>query len=619
MRLPICAVLCLAVLLVAGCRSAASYRREADNAAAGIIHAKQPAVTGRTAVFTVEPPLDTFRRRIMAAQGLAYSSAASLGTDQLNQPEHWPEPRKGAPPPLPTAAPNELGAKDAPLVLTLKDALQIGAQNSREYQTLKEAVFQAALKMDLEDDKFRSMFFGMLAASGQADTSSGETRAGVGATAEARWQRRLQNGATLTSRIAFDLAKLITSPHSFASGVFADASITVPLLAGSGRYIVTEPLTQAERDVDYALLNLERFRSTYAVQVATQYLSVLQTHDRILNTEANYKRLIAATRLAQRLSEAGRVPGIDADESRQDELSARDDWISAREAYKSQLDRFKTLLGLPPDANIELDLKELGRLVSEMRQRLDLNEKTPAVGSAEQAAADAPIQLVEPERHGRGFLALSEDDAVRIALSRRVDLRVRNAQVDDAQRAVIVAADALRANLSFTAVGQAGERRSINAAVQPDASLRFDRGVYGLGLTADLPWERTAQRNAYRNSLISLEQAVRSVQSLEDDIKLQVRDEIRNLFQARESARIQSEGVRLAERRVRNANLSFQAGRAKVRDLLFAQTSLLSAQNALTAALRNYRVAELELQRDMGVLEITDDGLWREYEVDDNR
>jgi len=64
---------------------------------------------------------------------------------------------------------------------------------------------------------------------------------------------------------------------------------------------------------------------------------------------------------------------------------------------------------------------------------------------------------------------------------------------------------------------------------------------------------------------------------------------------------------------VRSTNLFLEAGRAQIRDLLESQEALLSAQNALTTAIINYRVAELELQRDMGVLQINEKGLWQEY------
>ena len=71
----------------------------------------------------------------------------------------------------------------------------------------------------------------------------------------------------------------------------------------------------------------------------------------------------------------------------------------------------------------------------------------------------------------------------------------------------------------------------------------------------------------------------------------------------------------LAERRVRNNDLLLQAGRAEMRDVLEAQAALLSAQNALFSAIRSYRVRELELQKELGLLEVTIDGVWREPDM----
>ena len=68
----------------------------------------------------------------------------------------------------------------------------------------------------------------------------------------------------------------------------------------------------------------------------------------------------------------------------------------------------------------------------------------------------------------------------------------------------------------------------------------------------------------------------------------------------------------VAKKRVSSSNLFLEAGKAEIRDLLEAQDDLLSAQNSLTAAVISYRVAELELQRDMGLLEVDARGLWRE-------
>ena len=156
-------------------------------------------------------------------------------------------------------------------------------------------------------------------------------------------------------------------------------------------------------------------------------------------------------------------------------------------------------------------------------------------------------------------------------------------------------------------------RSSAGSASLDDAELQPDRGVYSGLLNIDLPLERTAERNAYRASLIALEKAVRAMQELEDSVKLQIRNALRKLKAAREGLMTQLTAVALAWKRVRSTDLFLQAGRAQIRDVLDSREDLLSAQNALTAAIVSYRTAELELQRDMGVLQIDENGLWTEY------
>ena len=62
-------------------------------------------------------------------------------------------------------------------------------------------------------------------------------------------------------------------------------------LRGSGAHIVTEPLTQAERDVLYTIWEFERFKRTFAVNVASEYYAVLQALDQIDNEEKKIRNL----------------------------------------------------------------------------------------------------------------------------------------------------------------------------------------------------------------------------------------------------------------------------------------------------------------------------------------
>jgi outer membrane protein TolC len=85
------------------------------------------------------------------------------------------------------------------------------------------------------------------------------------------------------------------------------------------------------------------------------------------------------------------------------------------------------------------------------------------------------------------------------------------------------------------------------------------------------------------------------------------------MAQTREELSIQTQAVSVAETGYKSASMFFEAGRSELRDLLDAQSSLLTAKNALTAAVINYRLSELQFQRDAGILKIDNKGLVTEY------
>lgn len=596
-------------LLVGGCRSPATYRTEADEVASDIISAKQEEALGATEPFTIERPGDILRRRLLEQQNLAYSSEASFGTSKLSPIEHWPEPN------YPQAGPSDHLTDPAvepnkPVNLSLVQALQVGAANSLEYQSRKEDVFRAALALDLTRNDFRNLFNAQAQSSLATDTTATE----LTNDATAGVTRSLKNGTDMSAAMAINLVNLLTQRGASSLGLSTDATISIPLLKGSGEYIAAEPLTQAERNVIYELWDFERYKRTFAVNIARQYFSVLRQMDGVANAQEDYRSSIRSARWSSRLADAGRIREIDVDQAVQRELSARNGWISAQEQLKNSLDAFNATLGLPTDALVELDPNDLVQLrgraetvLGEMRKTSgrDPNETVPP--------ADAPVELVPASYEDAGPFEIDESLAVKLALENRRDLQVANAGVYDAQRQVVVRADALRAGLTLGGTARISD-------TDDDGSLRFDRGNYAALLTLDLPVERTKERNDYRNSLIDLERATRGVQTLEDQIKLSIRSELRTLLESRETLKIQAQSVVVAEKRVRSTTLFIEAGRTQIRDLLEAQDALLSAQNGLTRAVVDYRIAELELQRDLGLLKVNEQGLWREFspEVIDN-
>ncbi|MBN1848869.1 MAG: TolC family protein [Deltaproteobacteria bacterium] len=615
-----------------GCQTPSQYRLEADDAAETIIVEKQVQVLGQIQDFSIERPADILRRRLLIEQELPYTGDASLGADKLKPVPHWPE--KEYPKSDQVAKDHIMLEAKQPLTLTLIQALQIGAGNNAEYQTNKEEIFRAALNLDLKRNDFG---FSLTVKAGSSYTYDESDSSGTGTgtfsggarssttmnedavesvehSGSLSVSKTLYNGAKITAALAVDLVSLLTGDGASSMGITGDTSISIPLLRGSGRHIVMEPLTQAERDVVYAIYEFERFKTTFAVDIAQGYLDVIKQLDQVDNAAQNYNNLTISANRMRSLADSGRTTELEVDRAVQEQLRARNRWITAKGLYDDRLDNLKRLIGIPPDAAVEMDRSELEQLTTYISgivsnvfefESLSLDGgNDPDIGVVKTSMeAEKPV----------GAFGMDETSAIQTGLDHRVDLRVSEGRVYDAQRTVVVMADALRAELTLLGKAQYGESRSLATVYQDDAELRTDKGIYTALFNLDLPFERTAERNAYRNSYIALERAVRDFQKMEDDIKLSIRDCLRRMEEALEGLRIQTQAVSVAEKRVKSADMFFEAGRAELRDLLDAQEALLTAKNALTAAMVDYRMAELGFQRDTGLLAIDENGLFHEY------
>ena len=605
--------------LLAGCRSAASWRAEADRRAENLLRSAQDAVAGGHDDLLVETPGDTLRRRLLLDQNLASADSASLGIRDLPPNALW-EPEKRLLPSETSLAAGFDTASTNVLLISLADAVRIAATHSATFREQKEALYTAALSLDLEADGFRTAFSGKLReaiSSSRTDSDaegvSAKRDAGSTTTAELGVSRKFENGTDLSSSIAVDLARMLTGDRESARGIRLEASLSIPLLRGSGSLVSRESLTQAERNLVYAVRAFERHKQSFTVEIVSAYLGVLNEAKQLRNQADGYRRVITSTRRSRRMADAGRLQEYEFDQSYQQELSARNRWVAAQQSYQSTLEAFRVRLGLPPDARVEPLPSELDRLqtYAESFARLDMgayNEGRPV------PAADEDPELVAPDDSHAGPMEISSERAIELAFANRLDLRTARDRVEDAQRAVLLAEDRLRAEVTIGATASVGESRSPSNTHQEDAKLEFGKARLGSVLSVDLPFHRTSERNAYRESLISLEKAVRAYQSQEDAVKREVAQKLRDMLENREKLSIQFIALDLAERRVRSTDLLLKSGRAEIRDVLDAQDALLSAQNSLLSAVTGYRIGELELQAALGVLKSHADGSWEEFD-----
>ena len=542
------------LLLPVACMTPDKAVRETDETGARLATAYWQRQTGTARTFDVNRPADVLTLRIALL-------AASRGEQGVVFP------------PIPGAA--LAPSTNDTLVLSLTNALCIAARDDRQYQTLKEAIFSAALDLDYQQYQFENSFSGLLLGvlSGNPAAKQAE------GTGEAGIERKLESGAKIAGQLALNVVSLLRDDWR-SLGLTGDLTMTVPLLRGSGRDLVREPLTQAERNLVYDVESFESYRQSYAVAVASAYFGGLQYAVQLKNALDKERRLSENSRRAEMMFAAGRMQKIEVDQARSELLSATDSVVSARTAYETNLDAFKVKIGLPPEAKVALDTGELDRLETQM-DRLAVTTK-----SAVDAFPD-------------------EAEACRIALESRHDLVVTRGKLEDAARAVRIAADQLRGDVTLKG-GLNVDR--LNETGQGSSG----RETWSSSVQADLPWNRRKERNAFKKTLIALEQAKRGLELQEDSVKQAVRSGLRNLIAARATYEIQVEAVKVARLRVESNTLFLQSGRSSMRDVLEAESALLTARNALCSALIDWRMSELQLRCDMGVLRMTESGTWSE-------
>ncbi len=458
-------------------------------------------------------------------------------------------------------------------VLSLVQAVARATANNRQYQGQKEQLYLTALRLTGERYKYALKWFGTIDGTYTDNKSTGVDDVELDTSGGISKSELLLNGIIINTRIVIDWTRFLTGDPRTTLGSVLSGDVTVPLLgAGAGR-VARENLTQAERNVLYQIRSFNRYRKTFVVSIVNDYYRVLQLRDAVTNAENNYKTKVELRKRSVMSADAGVVPPFEVDQAEQSELNARDSYIRAQQSYEQALDEFKIRLSLPTDAEVVLDQNELKALEKIGISELDLD--------------------YDPEV------------AIETALVRRLDLANSIDKVDDAVRKLELAADGLGVQLNL--VG------SLDVD-SPDKTkftrLQFHEGIYSLGGQADLPLDRKNQRNAYRETLITLTQRQREYENDVDEVKLDVRRAYRTLQEEAESYRTQQKSLELAEDRVKSSRLFWELGRAQTRDLLESQDALLKAQNSLTAALVAHTIAKLNFFRDVGLLEVRPDGMW---------
>ena len=526
---------CLAILILSGC-STGFYKNQADKDVYAILKKVENDIFGHSSDFSIDTPPS-------GKETKDFTSAKVLKSRN----------------------------KGGKITLSLDQAIAYAIKNSREYQSEKEQLYLTALTLTGERHNFRPNFFGRTRTDSNR-LSNGE-RTGTAST-DLGINQALLTGGSLGISIANDLLKYFTGDPRRSAASALRLNVTQPLLRGIGSKIAAERLTQANRNVVYAVRDFTHFQNTFSVEIVSDYFDLLQMKNVIFNEYNNYEsRKANKEYLTARVDRESPEAQGDAE---QDVLQAKNRYISSITSYRNALDRFKITLGLPQITDLRLDDKEIDLV---------------------RAAGAKTLYLGSPE----GF---------RIALDHRLPLFNQIDRFEDNKRQVTIAANQLKADLNIIGSG------SLNSDGKPTDYANFDfRNVRtSVGLQLNLPLDRLRERNDYRATLINFESATRTLGQNFDELRNLLDRRIRELEQFRQSYQIQQTAVVLAKNRVEGNQLRLKAGTVIFRRLSESQDALISTQNAETRALVDYLGARLNLLIDLGVLQSDQKRYWlKEY------
>ncbi len=501
-----------AVLLVGvfGCHR--QMTRQADRDVAGLIRARQQTVLGEQAPVEVGGR-EAFPRPGKSAYDYAPSPSTTDVPEGFAQPASQPASDPAASMPATTMAARTAATAPAvstqPVeVFTLTDALAYAQRHRREYQTAKEDLYLSALALTLERHLWTPIFASDLKT---VYGNYGEVQdfdQAMRFVADLSVAQRLPYGGEFTAKaistLIRDVGKTITASEDSA----ATLDLRVPLLRGAG-HVARETLIQLERELTYSVRVFERFRRRQMISVAQAYFRLLLAKETMINSEDAFANFVWDFEQAKALEAIDKRTPLNTALVQDAMLSAANQVELDREGFRSEADNFKLLIGMP------------------VVERLDRGNLAD-IRSIERQIADGTYPLL-----ARPAAVDAQESSVDVALQRRFDLLTANDRIDDARRGVAISQNALLPELDWSgSVGFDTDPSEYNLG-----GLQFDRANWRTELILSLPLERTAERNALRQSLIDVRRAQRAFKDKEESIRVDVRDARNSVLVAERSRR----------------------------------------------------------------------------------
>jgi hypothetical protein len=166
---------------------------------------------------------------------------------------------------LPVSITSAQPSQARPFRLNLEQITELGFLNSREFQTLREQLYLTALEVTAERFAFIAQPFAteqLIRQRSGRQTATGYNNSWI-SNATAGFSKAFSTGGLLLFNFANQTVYNLGGGNHTTSVSTINLDMVQPFLAGGGRAVALEPLTQAERDLVYAIRQFYRFRQEY--------------------------------------------------------------------------------------------------------------------------------------------------------------------------------------------------------------------------------------------------------------------------------------------------------------------------------------------------------------------
>ncbi|MDY6837292.1 MAG: TolC family protein [Thermodesulfobacteriota bacterium] len=435
------------------------------------------------------------------------------------------------------------GEDESVMSLTLEEAINLALEANRNLLISTSNLESQTLFLTSAQSEFELKFAPSVTGDASDDYKS------IGS--EISLDKKLKMGprATLTPGIA------ISDVGDKYSGRTA-LSLEMPLLRDFGREVTLDSVRSSEFSVRTAE------RSLYFTRVNTVLDTVFGVYDIIKQRElvelydSQVKRLNGHAETAKIKEKVGLATPIDIYRAEIRLKDAEDSLTQAREALSSSEDALKLILAMPLDTSI---------------------------------AVTAPVEY-DP-------INVNIDDAVEIAHNNRVELEGQRDQIREVERRSRVYKHRLLPQLNVVM-----NYEKYGTSDDFSESTRLDEDRWSINLVSTTDWARTAEKAAFRQSLLDIKTARLDLEARRDEITREVRRQLEALRKSRERIEIRSEKIKQAKGKLALAKIKFNYGMANNFDVIEAETELQQAQVDLLSTEVEYIVGTYNLRAVLGTL-----------------